>query len=157
MSATSAYQPHVFRRITDLKSTGVSIDERFGEFVAGDDTLQVYRHDNLVFSSSKDRVVPLLEFIDSLCPDDGPVVLFDKVMGNAAALLAVKARAGEVYSPLGSELAIETLRKNDIAYHLDRVIPFIQKDNSEEMCFMENLSRGKTPDEFYTTIKAIIK
>ena len=91
------------------------------------------------------------------CPDDGPVVLFDKVMGNAAALLAVKARAGEVYSPLGSELAIETLRKNDIAYHLDRVIPFIQKDNSEEMCFMENLSRGKTPDEFYTTIKAIIK
>jgi hypothetical protein len=140
-----------------LKSTAVSIRERFREFVAGSDTLQVYREGRLVFSSKKDRVAPLLEFIDSLGPDDGPVTIFDKITGNAAALLSVKARAEEVYSPLGSQLGVDTLKKHKIRYHFNRIVPFIQKPDSEDMCFMEKLSTGKEPDECYAAMKAIIK
>jgi hypothetical protein len=140
-----------------LKSTDVSVRERFQAFAAGGDTLQVYRDGELVFSSKKDRVAPLLEFIDSLGPDNGPVTVFDKITGNAAALLSVKARAEEVYSPLGSQLGIDTLKKYNIRYHFNRIVPFIQKPDSQDMCFMEKLSTGKDPDECYAAMKAIIK
>jgi hypothetical protein len=136
----------------------VSVRNRFQDFVASTDALQVYRQGELVFSSDKDRVAALLEYIDGPGPSQGPAVIFDKVMGNAAALLSVKARAEEVYSPLGSQLGIETLERHNIEYHLSQIVPYIQKQpDSEEMCFMERLSTGKEPEEFYLAIKNIIK
>jgi len=78
-------------------------------------------------------------------------------MGNAAALLSIKAGAVEVFSPMGSQIGIDTLVKFNIKYHINKIVPFIQKDNSNDMCFMEKLSTEKTPDDFYTAIKAIIK
>jgi hypothetical protein len=140
-----------------LKSTASSLKERFRNFVVSGDTLQVYREGRLVYSSDKDRVVPLLEYIDRHGADDGRSVIFDKIMGNAAALLAVKANAEEVYSPMGSRLGVDTLKKNNVKHHLKTIVPFIQKPDSEDMCFMEKLSVGKSPDEFYVAIKAIIK
>jgi hypothetical protein len=140
-----------------LKSTTVSLQNIFQDFLKTTDTLQIYRDGKLVFSSKKDRVVPLLDYIDTVGSASGPVVIFDRVMGNAASLLSVKAGAVEVFSPLGSQLGIDTLVKYKIKYHFDDIVPFILKDNSQDMCFMENLSTGKTPDEFYQAIKAIIK
>jgi len=141
-----------------LDSIAISAQGRFQDFIESSDTLQVYREGDLVFSSDKDRVAALLEYIDSPGPTHGPSVIFDKIMGNAAALLAVLAGAQEVYSPLGSQLGIDTLERHHIKYHLTRVVPYIQKEpDKEEMCFMERLSTGKGPDEFYQAIKAIIK
>ena len=140
-----------------MKNTVTSLHNYLPDFLKSNETLRVYRDGKLVFYSEKDRVVPLLEYIDSLPPGTGPSVIFDRITGNAAALLSVKAKAVEVFSPLGSQLGIDTLNKYGIKYHFDKVVPFIQKDNSEDMCFMEKLSTDKTPDEFYLAIKQIIK
>lgn len=128
----------------------------FSEFAASDDTLRVYEVDRLVFSSRKDRLLPLMEYIDRFAPDHRGVVIFDKIIGNAAALLAVKAGGREVFSPLGSELAVQTLEKYGIAYHFTRTAPNIQRADGEDMCPMEKLSIGKEPDEFYREMVAII-
>ena len=128
----------------------------FSEFTASDDTLRVYEVDRLVFSSRKDRLLPLMEYIDRFAPDHRGVVIFDKIIGNAAALLAVKAGGREVFSPLGSELAVKTLEKYGIAYHFTRTVPTIQRADGEDMCPMEKLSIGKEPDEFYREMVAII-
>ncbi len=76
-------------------------------------------------------------------------------MGNAAALLSVKADAKQVYSPLGCEFARNTLDKYNIKHHLDKVVPFIQARDGENMCPMEKLSISKdmSPDEFYEVVK----
>lgn len=129
----------------------------FNEFLLSGDTLQVYKDDTLLFSSSKDRLFPLLEYIDRFASNHQPVVIFDKIMGNAAALLSVEARCREVYSPLGSQLAVRTLAKYDLKYHLTEIIPYIQKPNGEGMCPMEKLSINKEPAEFYGVIKSILK
>ena len=121
------------------------------------DTLQVYKDDKLLFSSEKDRLLPLLEYIDRFAPRLQPVVIFDKIMGNAAALLSIKAICREVYSPLGSQLAVKTLDKHGIKYHITEITPYIQKPNGEGMCPMEELSLNKEPEEFYEAIKSIIK
>lgn len=121
----------------------------FQEFVASDDTLRVYQGDKLVFSSRKDRLLPLMEYLGRFAPEHPGVVIFDKIIGNAAALLAVKAQCREAFSPLGSELAVQTLEKYGITYHFTRTVPTIQRVDGEGMCPMEKLSIGKEPEEFY--------
>lgn len=121
----------------------------FREFLSGSDTLQVYHGETMLFSSDKDQLLPLLEYINGFAPEHEHVVIFDKIMGNAAALLSIRARCQGVYSPLGSQLAVDTLEKYGIGYHLAEIIPCIQKPDSREMCPMEELSINKDPDEFY--------
>jgi len=129
----------------------------FSEFLNSGDTLRVYDGNQLIFSSNKDRLLPLLEYIDNFANYYQQVVIFDKIMGNAAALLSVKAGCREVYSPLGSQLAIRTLDKYGIKYLITEIVPYIQKPNEEDMCPMEKLSINKEPEEFYEVIKNIIK
>ena len=128
----------------------------FNEFLTSSDTLQVYEGDQLVFSSNKDRLLPLLDYIGRLVPHHQQVVICDKIMGNAAALLSIKAGCQEVNSPLGSRLAIKTLDKYGIKYHLTQVVPYIQQPGKEDMCPMEKLSIDKKPQEFYEAMLKII-
>ncbi|MCX6008678.1 MAG: DUF1893 domain-containing protein, partial [Chloroflexi bacterium] len=100
-----------------------------------------------------DRLLPLVEYIEKFASDHRKMVIFDKIMGRAAALLCIKAGCREVYSPLGSQLAVEALDKYGIKHHLTRIVPYIQKPNQEDMCPMEKLSLDKEPDEFYQSIK----
>ena len=125
----------------------------FNEFSKSSDTLHVYKGNKLLFTSKKDRLIPLIEYIDSLAPTHQQVVIFDKIIGNAAALLCVKATCREVYSPLGSELAIKTLDKYGIKYHFSKIVPYIQKTDGKGMCPMESLSINKEPEEFYKAVK----
>jgi hypothetical protein len=129
----------------------------FAEFVSSGNTLRVYKDERLLFSSSKDKVAPLLEYIDRFAVNHRQVVIFDKIMGNAAALLSIKANSQEIYSPLGSQLAIKTLENYNIKYHLTRIVPYIQNPKGEDMCPMERLSIGKDPEEFYRAIKEFTK
>jgi len=129
----------------------------FNEFLVSADSLQVYKDSQLLFSSSKDRLLPLLEYIERLAPHHRQVVAFDKVMGNAAALLSVEANCQEVYSPLGSQLAVKTLEKYGIKHHITEIVPYIQQPNGEDMCPMEKLSLDKGPEEFYEVIRNMMK
>ena len=126
----------------------------FNEFLTSSDTLRVYEGDQLIFFSSKDRLLPLLEYIDRFTPHHQQVVIFDKIMGNAAALLLIKAGCQEVYSPLGSQLAVKTLDKYGIKYYFTEIVPYIQKPGGEDMCPMEKLSIGKEPGEFYKVMRS---
>jgi len=128
----------------------------FRKFLVSEDTLRVYEGDRLVFSSDKDRLLPLLEYLDRFAPQYRQVVVFDKIIGNAAALLSVKAGCREVYSPMGSQLAIKTLEKHGIEYHFTEVVPHIQKPDGTDMCPMEKLSIGKGPEEFYQAMLNLV-
>ncbi|OGN98772.1 MAG: hypothetical protein A2Y89_05730 [Chloroflexi bacterium RBG_13_51_18] len=129
----------------------------YSEFLDSDDTLQIYRDETLIFSSDKDRLLPLMEYLAENTPGQESVTIFDKIMGNAAALLAIKANCREVYSPLGSELAIKTLEKYNIEYHLTEIVPYIMRPDGKGMCPMEKLSIGKEPEEFYREMKTRIE
>jgi hypothetical protein len=127
----------------------------FDEFLTGKNTLRVYKGNKLIFASDKDRLLPLVEYIDKFASQHHNVVIFDKIMGRAAALLCIMANCREVYSPLGSQLAIEVLEKYSIKHHLTQIVPCIQKPN-KDMCPMEALSIGKDPEEFYQLISNLL-
>ena len=128
----------------------------FNQFLTSNDTLWVMVGDEIVFTSDKDRLLPLLEYIDRFGHHHRPAAIFDKIMGNAAALLSVKADAQEVYSPLGSQVAVVTLENYGIGYHLNEIVPYIQRPGQEEMCPMEKLSLNKEPEEFYSEVRSLI-
>ncbi len=129
----------------------------FNEFLVSGDTLRVYEGNQLIFSSTKDRLLPLLEYIDRFSHGRHGVVMFDRILGNAAALLAVEVSCREVYSPLGSQHAVKTLEKYGIGYHITEIVSYIQKPDGEDMCPMERLSMNKEPEEFHEAIRVLIK
>ena len=126
------------------------------DFLASGDSLQVYETDKLIFISEKAGLLPLLEYIDRFSSRYRQVRIFDKIMGNGAALLSVLANCRKVYSPLGSQLALSTLDKYHISYHITNVVPYILKTPGGEMCPMEKLSLHKDPEEFHAAITNII-
>jgi len=126
------------------------------DFLASGDSLQVYEADKLIFTSKKAGLLPLLEYIDRFAPCHQQATIFDKIMGNGAALLSVLANCRKVYSPLGSQLALSTLDKYHISYHITNVVPYILKTPGGEMCPMEKLSLHKDPEEFHAAITNII-
>jgi len=125
----------------------------FNDFLASDDTLWVCRGDRLLFTSAKDSLLPLVDYIDKFASQEEGVIVFDRVVGNAAALLLVKAACRKVYSSLGSELAARTLSNHAIEYHFSETVPYIRDASRRGMCPMERLSLNKSPDEFYQVVK----
>ena len=122
------------------------------EFSSSGDTFRVYREDRLVFASDKERLLPLLEYTETCTPYEKDVTVLDRVVGNAAALLLARIRCRETYSDLGSELAVETLDRLGISHRFAETVPHIENNRRDGMCPMEELSLGKTPDEFYRAL-----
>jgi len=125
----------------------------FQDFVASTDTLRVYDGDKLLFASNKDGLKPLMEYLAKGVPHQDEIRIFDTILGNAAALLAVRADCKKAYSPLGSELAIKTLNDYSIEYSFTEIVPYIQNREGQGMCPMESLSIGKSPEEFYAAVQ----
>jgi len=125
----------------------------FDKFLASSDTLRVYRDNKLLFASGKDGLLPILEYIDRFVTCEKDVTIFDRITGNAAALLLKKVFCQDIYSPLGSELAARTLSNYGIRYQFTEIVPYIQNCTREDMCPMEELSRGKSPEEFYEAVR----
>jgi len=127
----------------------------FDDFLISADTLRVYDGDRLIFTSSKDGLQPLLKYVDRIVPHRDEIKIFDKIMGNAAALLSVKADCKKVYSPLGSELAIKTLSDYNAEYYFTEIVAYIQNRERQGMCPMEKLSINKSPEEFYEVVRRL--
>ncbi len=127
----------------------MAYDRLFARFVDSSDTFRAYHKGKLVFKSKKDRLIPLLEYIDTFVPRVQGVVIFDRIVGNAAALLLKKAFCLEIYSPLGSKIAARTLTEQGIKYYFSRTVPYIVNKAGDDICPMEKLSLGKNSEEFF--------
>ena len=127
------------------------------DFLKSSNSLRVYEGERLIFTSDKFRLLPLLEYIEQFPPPHQPVTIVDRVTGNSAALLSIFANCREVYSPLGSQLAIDTLDNYQIKHQITDIVPYIQKNRDGEMCPMEKLSIDKEPEEFYEIMRNTIQ
>jgi len=128
-------------------------DRLFKKFLETEDTVQVYLAGKLHFRSTQTGIKPLLTYIQEFAPCPEGAVVFDRVVGNAAALLLKEASCAEVYGPIGSQLAAQTLEKFGISYSFLRTVPYIVNRHGDDMCPFEKASLGKSPAEFYEIAK----
>jgi len=97
-----------------------------------------------------------VRYIEEVAPRAGSVLIFDRIVGNAAALLLKIARCHEVWSPLGSEAAARTLEALGIRYHFVDRVPHILNRRGSDICPLEKLSLGRTPEEFYASLREVL-
>jgi len=125
------------------------------DFLASGDTLRVYGGNELLFRSTSEGLLPLVDYINKSDTCRAVTTVFDRVVGNAAALLLIRANCSEVFSPLGSKLAAGTLDSYAVEYHFTEVVPYIRGRGEQDMCPMEKLSLNKSPGEFYEVILSL--
>lgn len=125
----------------------------FKRFLESEDTLWVYQANKPLFRSKKVGLVPLLDYIEEFPAGIEGVIVCDRVVGNAAALLLPKVCCRKVYGVVGSKSAIETLKRWRIAYSFLTEVPYISNRAGDDMCPFEKASIGKGADEFYQLVK----
>lgn len=115
--------------------------------------LEIWQNNRIIFRSKKSGVRGLLDFIKEQGKNFEGLVIFDKIVGQAVALLAAYLKAKEVYGGTGSELAVKTLGKYKIKFDFQKTVPNILNRDQTDLCPMEKISLDKTPEEFYNFLK----
>jgi hypothetical protein len=128
--------------------------KRFRKFAESPDTFRVYKGSKLLFSSRKKMLMPLLEYMENIVNSPENITVYDRITGNAAALLLKSIHASRVLSELGSRNAIKTLNEAGIKYHFNKTVDCIMNGDGSAICPMERLSLGKNSEEFYQSVKS---
>lgn len=110
--------------------------------------------DEQVYTSVERGVKPLLVWLDSGMDLQGFAVA-DKVIGNGAAMLYVLLGVREIYTPVISRMAKNTLEAHDIAIYFDECVDGIVNRTGTGPCPMEDAVKGI--DEPKTALLAIRK
>ena len=94
----------------------MEIKKLFEKFIKSDFGLEIWSGGKIISRSKKSGIQGLLEFIKKNRKLSKDLIIFDKKVGNAVALLCVYLKAKEVYGVVGSKTAEETLKKAGIKY-----------------------------------------
>ncbi len=125
----------------------------FKKFLKARDSLWVCKEDTLLFRSKERGLLPLVHYIEQCVPQPRGVVVCDRLVGNAAALLLGRIFCSKVYAVVGSNLAAQSLRRLRIDFAFESLVPCILNRSGDDLCPMEKLSIGKTPQRFYDLVK----
>lgn len=150
------------------------IKENFENFIRSDFGLEIWSKEKLIFRSKKEGIKGLSEFITEFSRSENEgkeenkvlfakknkksakdLIIFDKKVGNAIALLSVYIGAKEVFGVVGSKSAKKTFKKYKIKFHFLKTILRILNKKGTDICPLEKLSFLKTPKEFYDLVKGI--
>jgi len=129
------------------------MNKEFEKFAKSDFGLEIWAGGKAVFSSKKEGIKGILEFIKKKKRTTKDLIVFDKKVGNAVSLLCVYLKAKKVYGVVGSQSAGKTLKKNKIKFHFSKTIPNILNKYETDLCPMEKMSLKKTPEIFLDLLK----
>lgn len=84
-------------------------------------------------------------------------VIADKVVGKAAALLAVLGEVQAVFGRVMSEGAVSTFEKHQIPYQFETLVPYIENRTKDGMCPMEEtVQLVEDPGEAFEALEKTI-
>ncbi|UCD64954.1 MAG: DUF1893 domain-containing protein [Candidatus Zixiibacteriota bacterium] len=127
----------------------------FERFVKSRWSLVIIAHNRIIFRSQASAVKPLVRYLRERHPDGEPVVIYDKYVGRAAALLMVLIKPLKVYTPLLSLGGKEVFGEFGIPFQAQREVKYLMGFASDQMCQWEKLTAGKTPEEFWKLLHDI--
>lgn len=129
------------------------LKNNFEKFLASKSELEILTEDEVIFRSRDRGVKGLMKFIIKNNHTYKDLIIFDKKVGRGVALLAIFLGAKMVFGEIGSSLAKEILKKARIDFYFKKIVPNILNKKGNDLCFIEKLSIGKTPAEFYSLLK----
>ena len=117
--------------------------------------LIVFKDDEVLFSSDRRGVSPLIEVIDKFGKEKlSGVVTSDRIVGKAAVLLNAYMGSSEMYALVMSEKAMKIAEEYEIPYTRRETAEYIINRDGTGMCPFEQLvSKIEDPTEAYSAIK----
>lgn len=107
--------------------------------IEGEYSCVLVRHGNIIMTSYDKGIKPLFVKLieDNTYLEES--ILADKVIGKAAALLAIYGKVKYVYANVISDCAKKILEKNNIYVEYNRIVPYIMNQDGTDKCLMEKL------------------
>ncbi|MGV8087298.1 MAG: DUF1893 domain-containing protein [Candidatus Woesearchaeota archaeon] len=123
-------------------------------------TLELLYNDEIIFSSDKTKLRPLMDaiiLISEKYPNYTGFRLNDKVIGIAAAKLIIySGKIVEIKTDVASESAINILSENNIKIVAEKIVTQIFNNDKTGQCPMELKSIDLSPKEFYEELKRLM-
>jgi hypothetical protein len=121
-------------------------------------SLALIENDKIIFSSRESGLRPLWECLKIFHSSKKSFILFDKVIGLAAAKLVVYAQIiSRIETPLVSEPAKMFLEKNDIPIKAAQIVPHILTKDRSATCPGEIIALNTAgTEEFLTKIEEML-
>ena len=104
--------------------------------------LVLVRNGEVLKKDDRRGIGPMYDIATSERPLSDGSSLADKVIGKAAAMLAVDAGIDRLYATVISEEAEKVLSDANVEYHFKTMVPFIQNREKTGKCPMERLAGG---------------
>ena len=123
------------------------------QFIRDDYSLAVFKNGQLFFSSCEHNLRPLAKFILKHGWSHKNLIMFDKYIGRAAALLIVDLHLSKLYTPIISKSAIPVLRSKRINYVAYKKVDHLMGIASQSTCEWEKMSFGKNTASFWRLVK----
>ena len=126
------------------------------QLVNSENSLMVFKVDELVFSSSGRGIAPLVEAIDTVSREGlAGVTTADRVVGKAAALLNLYIGASEVHAGVISSGAKELLSEYGVGYEFLEDTDVVKAKDGVVFCPFEKLVWDVSdPEEAHALIRA---
>jgi len=125
------------------------------QFVKSHWNLIVYKDQKIIFKSKARGLKPLIIFIKKFDRKYKKLVVYDKIVGQAAALLLAYIKASNVYTPIISHGAASLFTKHKIGFMAQKRVKYIMDFASKELCQWEKLAKNKTPAQFWKLVKTL--
>lgn len=111
-----------------------------------------------VFTSSKRGVAPILDFIDESSGILNGALVYDNIIGKAAAMLLQNNNVRGIFAAVISSYACDFLDEHNIPYEYISKVSFIENRTKNGMCPLENEVLELTDsNKAYGVIRARIK
>ncbi|UCE25286.1 MAG: DUF1893 domain-containing protein [Candidatus Zixiibacteriota bacterium] len=116
-------------------------------------SLVITESDRIIFRSRATAIKPLIRYLKQHHKPGRQVIIYDKYVGRAAALLMVLIKPVKVFTPVISFGGEETLKEFQVPYKAQKRVEYLMGMASDEMCRWEKMTIGKTPEEFRDMLK----
>ncbi|NLL70689.1 MAG: DUF1893 domain-containing protein [Epulopiscium sp.] len=118
----------------------------------------IAQNQKIVFTSKESGVKPLLTYIQTHGTSIHSLIVADRIIGKAAALLASYLHVQQIYTPILSVSGKEILDRYGIQVEYETLVPYIQNRAKTGPCPMEILvSSIATSQEAYEKIAHVVK
>lgn len=119
----------------DLKLAKLTLRE-------SDLSLVIVKKEKVVFDTGAHGISGFLLAIEKLGKELVGSSVADRIVGRAAALLCVYGEVASVFAVMVSEEGVQILRKNNIPYEYENLVPNILNYDRTDLCPFEKLTAG---------------
>jgi hypothetical protein len=112
-----------------------------------DYSIIVIKNECILIKKRGEGIFPILETIGELKNCINDVIIGDRILGKASALLCKYANVKGVYSPQATKTAIAVLIMAGIPSQIDELIPYIKNRDGNGFCPFEELLKNVNSSE----------